>query len=72
MAAQNRIALAHAWGGGEIASADGMRFVIPIRTVHAGPNPKYFGPLRGMTWYNLLSDQFTGLNAIPVPGTLVG
>ena len=68
--AQNRIALAHAWGGGEIASADGMRFVVPIRTVHAGPNPKYFGPLRGMTWYNLLSDQFTGLNAIPVPGTL--
>ena len=47
-----------------------MRFVVPIRTVHAGPNPKYFGPLRGMTWYNLLSDQFTGLNAIPVPGTL--
>ena len=38
------------WGGGEIASADGMRFVVPIRTVHAGPNPKYFGPLRGMTW----------------------
>jgi TnpA family transposase len=47
-----------------------MRFVVPIRTVHAGPNPKYFGPLRGMTWYNLLSDQFTGLNAIPVPGTM--
>src|SRR5258707_8890428 len=47
-----------------------MRFVVPIHTVHAGPNPKYFGPLRGMTWYNLLSDQFTGLNAIPVPGTL--
>ena len=46
VAAQNRIALAHAWGGGEIASADGMRFVVPIRTVHAGPNPKYFGPLR--------------------------
>jgi len=23
-----------------------------------------------MTWYNLLSDQFTGLNAIPVPGAL--
>ena len=70
VAAQNRIALAHAWGGGEIASADGMRFVVPVRTVHAGPNPKYFGPLRGMTWYNLLSDQFTGLNAISVPGTL--
>jgi TnpA family transposase len=47
-----------------------MRFVVPIRTVHAGPNPKYFGPLKGVTWYNLLSDQITGLNAIPVPGTL--
>jgi TnpA family transposase len=23
-----------------------------------------------MTWYNLLSDQFTGLNAIPLLGTL--
>lgn len=70
VAAQNRLTLASAWGGGEIASADGMRFVVPIRTVHAGPNPKYFGPLRGMTWYNLLSNQFTGLNAIAVPGTL--
>jgi TnpA family transposase len=70
VSAQNRIALAHAWGGGEVASADGMRFVVPIRTVHAGPNPKYFGPLKGVTWYNLLSDQFTGLNAIPTPGTL--
>jgi TnpA family transposase len=57
-------------GGGEVASADGMRFVVPIRTVHAGLNPKYFGKLKGVTWYNLLSDQFTGLNAIPTPGTL--
>ena len=70
VSAQNRIALARSWGGGEVASADGMRFVVPIRTVHAGPNPKYFGQLKGVTWYNLLSDQFTGLNAIPTPGTL--
>lgn len=68
--AQNQIPLAHVWGGGEVASADGMRFVVPVRTVHAGPNPKYFGTGRGVTWYNLLSDQFTGLNAITVPGTL--
>jgi len=47
-----------------------MRFVVPIRTVHAGPNPKYFGQLKGVTWYNLLSNQFTGLNAITTPGTL--
>lgn len=70
VSAQNSLALAHQWGGGDVASADGMRFVVPIRTVYAGPNPKYFGPLKGVTWYNLLSNQFTGLNAIPTPGTL--
>jgi len=44
--------------------------VVPVRTVHARPNPKYFGQERGVTYYNLVSDQFTGLNAITVPGTL--
>src|SRR4051812_36151453 len=29
-----------------------------------------FGAGRGITYYNLVSDQFTGLNAIVVPGTL--
>jgi len=38
--------------------------------VHAGPNPKYFGIGRGVTYYNLVSDQFTGLHGITVPGTL--
>lgn len=70
VAAQNKVALARAWGGGEVASADGMRFVVPVRTVHAGHNPKYFGAGRGVTYYNLVSDQFTGLHAITVPGTL--
>ena len=32
--------------------------------------PKYFGIGRGVTYYNLVSDQFTGLNASVVPGTL--
>jgi TnpA family transposase len=70
VATQNQIALARLWGGGDVASADGMRFVVPVRTVHAAPNPKYFGMGKGVTWYNLLSDQRTGLNAITVPGTL--
>ena len=52
------------------ASADGLCFVVPVRSVHAGPNPKYFGMGRGVTFYNLGFDQFTGLNAIVVPGTL--
>jgi TnpA family transposase len=68
--AQNGLDLARRWGGGDVASADGLRFVVPVRTIHAGPNPKYFGPERGVTSYNLVSDQFTGLNAITVPGTL--
>lgn len=70
VAAQNEIALARGWGGGEVASADGLRFVVPVRTIHSGPNPRYFGRERGVTWYNLASDQYTGLNAITVPGTL--
>lgn len=70
VAAQNGIPLAHAWGGGEVASADGIRFVVPVKTIHAGPNPKYFGVGRGVTYYNLISNQFTGLHGITVPGTL--
>ncbi len=52
-----------------MASADGMRFVVPVRTVHAGPNPKYFKEGRGVTWYNLISDQYSGINDIVVLGT---
>jgi TnpA family transposase len=70
VSAQNKIPLAKKWGGGDIASADGMRFVVPVRTVHAAPNPKYFKSGRGVTWYNLISNQRTGLNAVTVPGTL--
>lgn len=70
VAAQNQTQLAKVWGGGEVASADGLRFTVPVRTVHAGTNPKYFGFGRGVTWYNLLSDQCSGLNGITVPGTL--
>ena len=70
VAAQNALPIAHIWGGGEVASADGIRFVAPSSAIHAGPNPKYFGAGRGITYYNLVSDQFTGLNAVVVPGTL--
>ena len=51
-------------------SSSKKRFLVPVCTIHAGPNPKYFNRGRGVTWYNLLSDQATGLNAITVPGTL--
>jgi len=41
------------WGGGEMASADGIRFVIPVSTIHAAYNPRYFGRQRGSTLYLL-------------------
>jgi TnpA family transposase len=62
--------LAQAWGGGEVASADGLRFVVPVRSINAGPNPRYFGVGRGVTYFNYTSDQFTGFHAIVIPGTL--
>jgi len=68
--AQTRIPLAQVWGGGEVASADGLRFVVPVRTLNAGPNPKYFNVARGVTYYNFTSDQFTGFHTIVIPGTL--
>ena len=43
-------------GGGEVASADGLRFVVPVRTLHAGYNSKYFHVERGVTYYNFTSD----------------
>ena len=67
---QATIPLAQEWGGGEVASADGLRFVVPVRTLNAGPNPRYFGTGRGVTYYNFTSDQFTGFHAIVVPGTI--
>jgi TnpA family transposase len=67
---QATLALAQLWGGGEVASADGLRFLVPVRTIHAGSNPKYFGVGRGVTYYNFTSDQFTGFHNIVIPGTL--
>jgi TnpA family transposase len=68
--AQSKIGLAQRWGGGEVASADGLRFVVPVRTINAGRNAKYFPRGRGITYYNLVSNQFTGLNGIVAAGTL--
>lgn len=68
--AQSEIPLAQQWGGGEVASADGLRFVVPVRTINARPNSKYYGTERGITYYNFTSDQFTGFHGIVIPGTL--
>jgi len=64
------VVLAQILGSGEVASADGLRFVTPSKTINSGPNPKYFGVGRGVTYYNYTSDQFTGLHGIVIPGTI--
>ncbi|WP_329430476.1 Tn3 family transposase [Streptosporangium sp. NBC_01495] len=63
------IGLAQAWGGGLVASVDGMRFVVPVPSIYARPNPKYFGRRAGATWLNLLNDQAAGLGGKVVAGT---
>lgn len=65
------LSLPKKWGGGEVASADGMRFVVPVPTINARPNRKFFRlTKKGLTWYNFISNQYTGFHAIVVPGTL--
>jgi Tn3 transposase DDE domain len=65
--AQAGIGLATVWGGGLVASVDGLRFVVPVATINAGPNPRYFGVRRGVTWLNAVNDQYSGLGAVVVP-----
>lgn len=61
--------LAQAWGGGEMATADGMRFVIPVSTIHAAYNPRYFGRQRGSTLYSWMADTHIVFAQTLIPGT---
>lgn len=61
---------AQIWGGGEIASVDGLRFTVPVQTLNAGLNPRYFGVERGATWFNVASSTHLGLHGVVVAGTL--
>jgi TnpA family transposase len=67
--AQAAIPLARLWGGGLVAAVDGMRFVVPVRTVDARPNPRYFARKRGVTWLNMISDRGAGLAGKVISGT---
>lgn len=46
--AHSQLPLARTWGGGEVASADGLRFIVPVRSINSGPNPRYFGIGKGV------------------------
>lgn len=67
---QATIPTVSAWGDGQVASVDGLRFRVPVKTIYAGQNPKYFGVRSGVTYLNFMSDQFSGFHGIVVPGTL--
>lgn len=47
-----------------------MRFVVPVPSIYARPNRKYFGPKRGVTWLNMINDQAAGIGAKVVQGTI--
>lgn len=68
--AHSQLPLARVWGGGEVASADGLRFIVPVRSINSGPNPRYFGIGKGVTYLNYTSDQFSGFNGIVIAGTI--
>ena len=54
VASHDAVPIVRLWGSGDVASADGVRFVVRGEPIHAGYNPKYFGRKRGVTWYNLV------------------
>lgn len=69
IAAQAEVPIVRYWGDGLLASVDGLRFVVPVRTISAAPSPKYFGFKRGITWLNAVNDQVAGIGQMVVPGT---
>src|SRR5690606_41216313 len=60
---------ARAWGRGLVASVDARRFVVPVPSVDARPNPTYFGRRGGATWLNMINAQAAGLGGKVVAGT---
>ncbi|MCG8968758.1 Tn3 family transposase [Streptomyces sp. CL12-4] len=46
--AQSRIELAQMWGGGLLASVDGLRFVVPVKGINTGPLRRHYGYKRGV------------------------
>lgn len=46
-----------------------MRFVIPVSTIHAAYNPRYFGRQRGFTLYSWMADTNMVFAQTLIPGT---
>jgi TnpA family transposase len=70
VATQTELPLAQLWGGGDVASADGLRFRVTVETLNADYNWKYFGEGKGITLFTFMSDQFTEFYGIVIPGAV--
>ena len=57
------------FGGGLLASVDGLRFVVPVKSTDTGPSPKYYSYKRGVTWLNAVNDQVAEIGAMVMRGT---
>ena len=56
-------------GNGLLASMDGLRFAVPLRTVNTAPPPKHSGLKQGTTRLNAVNDQAAGIGQTVVPRT---
>ncbi len=61
--AQAQVPIVQFWGKGLLASVDGLRFVVPVRTINAAPSPKCFAKKTGITWLNAINDQVIGIGS---------
>lgn len=66
---QAQVPIVKFWGKGLLASVDGLRFVVPVRSISTAPSPKYFAKKNGITWLNAINDQVIGIGQMVVPGT---
>jgi len=51
--------LSATFGPGTTAMSDGIRFEVSSRALHAQYHARYFGPRRGVTPHDLISDQYS-------------
>lgn len=68
--AQADVPIVQHWGGGDIASADGQRFRVPVEAINAAANWRYFGEGKGITYFTFMSDQFRSFYGVVIPGAV--
>ncbi|MGC8489340.1 MAG: Tn3 family transposase, partial [Clostridia bacterium] len=68
---QGDLPLAHLWGDGDVVSTDGLRVAASGSTILRGAaQDDLAATRRDVSYYTLRNDQFMGLNAVVMPGTI--